>query len=390
VIPKSRPYFRLAEFLAALTPGQGVADFEAAIAAKTGAGYALAFGYAHSGFYALLKVLNLTDVEIIIPAYTCDLVAEVIVKSGNIPVFVDIDLANFNMDLDQLKQALTPKTRMVVATPMFGYPTDVVKIKQIVASEQLFILEDAALSLPGATCLHGEAGLFSFGPGKPLFAVRGGIVTTNNSDLYEKLRLYRNSQMSRLPSKEWAKRWLRLLITYFFQTDAAYATAIRLGLVNASFERSATTMADTYDTPLADFQARIGLSLLGKTDLLCAKRGERVAWYNQALAGTPNFTPAPQITGASYTYYTARIKNRDALQFSQKMYQRGIQTGRTYDYAIPNFIQYRSFAKKSFPQAKQAGREVVNLPLHLELTESKAHYIADNVRQILQKNGLTE
>jgi dTDP-4-amino-4,6-dideoxygalactose transaminase len=357
------------------------------MATKTGARYALAFGYAHSGLYALLQVLKLTNAEIIIPAYTCDLVAEVIVKTGNIPVFVDIDLANFNMDLEELLQAISPRTRMIVATQMFGYPTDVAAIRQIAASEHIFVLEDSALNLPGTSALQGEAGLFSFGPGKPLFTVRGGVVTTNKADLYEKLRDYRGRQMNQLPPKELAKRWVRLLITLFSQSDATYGLATRLGLVNISFERIATTMAESYNTAYADFQARMGLALLRQTELLRVQRCTRVAWYNQTLSNICNFIPAPMMEGATYTYYTGRVKNRDGMQFSQKMYQRGIQTGRTYDYAVPGFPQYRSYAHKSFPRAEQAGQEVINLPIHIELTEEKTRLIAENVRHILQENG---
>ena len=383
MIPKSRPYLSLQELEAALCPGVGRSAFETAIAAMVGVHYGLAFGFAHSGFYALLQVLNLKGAEVILPAYTCDIMAEVIVQTGNIPVFVDIDLADFNMDLDALKTAITCKTRAIVATHMFGYPTRIDVIRQLAGSERIMIIEDAALNLTRSTRLRGDVGLFSFGPGKPLYTIRGGMCVTNDANLYEKLCAYRDEHMNRLPFKEWAKRWGRLVVTCLSASDATYGLAIRLGLANNSFERWATTIPDSYDTVYADFQARMGLVLLKKADMLLARRQAIATAYDQKLRDIPGFIPAPLVEGASYSYYTTRVRNRDTLQFSQKMHQQGIQTGRTFDYAVPQLEKYHRYVNSRFPQAECAGREAANLPIHVTLSEAKIGLIADSVRRIL-------
>ena len=383
MIPKSRPYLGIQELLAAVSPGAGRTQFEARIALMTGARYGLAFSFAHSAFYALLKVLDLTEAEVILPAYTCDIMAEVIVQTGNIPVFVDIDLADFNMDLDALKTAITSKTRAIVATHMFGYPAHIDAIRQLAGSERITIIEDTALNLTGSTRLRGDVGLFSFGPGKPLYTVRGGMCVTDDANLYEKLGAYRDEHMNRLPFTEWAKRWGRLMITCLSASDATYGLAIRLGLVKDSFGRWATTIADSYDTVYADFQARMGLVLLKKADWLLAKRQAIATSYDQKLQDIPGFIPAPIIEGATYSYYTTRVENRDALQFSQKMYQQGIQTGRTFDFAVARLEKYRRYVNGRFPQAEQAGREVANLPIHVTLSKDQIGFVADSVRRIL-------
>jgi dTDP-4-amino-4,6-dideoxygalactose transaminase len=349
----------------------------------TGARYALAFSFAHSGFFALLKALSLTQAEIILPAYTCDIMAEVVVRTGNIPVFVDIDLADFNMDLDALRTAITSKTRAIVATHMFGYPAHINAIRQLADSEQITLIEDSALSLTGSTPLQGDIALFSFGPGKPLYTVRGGICVTDDANLYERLLAYRDQYMNQLPFKEWAKRWARLMVTYFSKSDTTYDLALRLGLLDKGRGRSPTCIPDSYATAYADFQARIGLVLLNKADLLLAKRQALVALYERKLEGIPGFMPAPIIEGATYSHYTARVKNRDAVQFSQKMYQRNIHTGRTLDYAVTCLDQYRPYVQRRYPQAEQAGQEVVNLPIHVSLGKTQVDFVADNIRQVL-------
>ncbi len=383
MIPKSQPYLGIQEMLAAVHPGIGRTQFEAAMAMMTGAHYGLAFSFAHSGFYALLKALDFAGAEIILPAYTCDIMAEVIIRTGNIPVFVDLDLSDFNMDLDALKTAITPKTQAIVATHMFGYPTRVDVIRQLVGSERITIIEDAAMYLTGSTRLRGDVGLFSFGPGKPLYTVRGGVCVTDDADLYEKLKAYRDQYMNQLPFKEWAKRWARLVITYSTQHAFVYRLALRLGLVSKGFRHSTTCMPDSYATAYADFQARIGLALLDKANWLLDKRRAIAAWYDHNLQGIPGLAPAPVVEGASYTYYTARVQNRDAVQFCEKMYQRDIHIGRTFSYALTCLAPYRPYARRQCPHAEQAGHEIVNLPIHANLSEKQADFIADNIRQVL-------
>ena len=172
MIPFYRPYYNHQELLAALRPGPARREFESAMATRAGARYGLAFAYGHVGLVAAFKALGLTQAEVILPAYTCVVMARAVVASGNRPMFVDIDLADYNMDISALKRALTPRTRAVVATHMYGYPTDVDAIRAAVGDERVLIIEDSALSLHTLSSesggLRGDLGLFSFGIGKPL------------------------------------------------------------------------------------------------------------------------------------------------------------------------------------------------------------------------------
>ncbi|MDH4137811.1 MAG: DegT/DnrJ/EryC1/StrS family aminotransferase, partial [Anaerolineae bacterium] len=218
MIRKYRPYLDLSDILAALRPGTGRNEFESAVAARVGARYAVAFAYGHSGAIASLKALGVTEAEVILPAYTCTVMADSVVASGNRPVFVDIDLADYNMGLDAMKATLTLQTRAIVATHMYGYPTNVDAIREAVGDERVLIIEDRALGLLtstlGTTDLRGDIGLFSFGPNKHLFTVQGGVIATNSIDLYEKIKACRDREMDHLPAAVWIKRWMRLLFSY--------------------------------------------------------------------------------------------------------------------------------------------------------------------------------
>lgn len=401
MIPKGRPQLGLSDLLFALFSGASRHDFENAVAAKAGARYALAFAYGHTGFYALLKALRWTQAEIILPAYTCKVMAEVIVATRNIPVFVDIDLHTYNMRLDGIEQAITPKTRGIIATHMFGYPGDTEAIRQIAGGKDILVVEDAALTFPGSTVgpggLQGEIGLFSFGPGKPLFTLRGGVMVTNDDGLYERLLSYRDRELNRLTPKERVTRWALLIVHYLLSKRAIYGLTWRLNLSKETISRAARKQPENdvshsllalpgdYGTRYTDLQARIGLIQLGKSDFILARRRALARLYHTLLQDISGLVPAPLVEGASFTPYTVRLQDRDVVQFCQRMRAAGIETGRTFSYALPALKAYRPFARGQkarghYPCAEQVGRQVVNLPMYSGLTEGQVRYIAKCVR----------
>ena len=402
MIRRLRPDLDISDLLLVLRPGGTRREFEEAVAAKAGARHGLAFTYGHAGFLALLKALRLSGVEIILPAYTCRIMPDVILATGNTPVFVDIDLADYNMDLDALRSAITPRTKVIVATHMFGYPVNIDAIREIVNDEQICILQDAAQTFPGAMRdwdgLRGDVGLFSFGPGKPLFTLRGGVLVTNDTELYGQFKSYRDRKMNSLPPKQWAKRWALLMIHYLLSKNLIYGLTWRLKLSKdtfyslASLSRSAEEGQSSSDSLIpgdyairyADFQARMGLAQLRKSDFILSRRRALANLYSETLSGIPGLTPAPLVDGASYSLYTVRVRNRDAVSFYQQMRAQGIEVGSTFSYALPDLEDYRPYARGSYPNAEQAGREVVNLPAHTGVTEEQIHYVADNIRQVLR------
>ncbi len=375
-------------------------EFEDAVATVAGARHGLAFAYGHAAFYALLKVLNLTGAEVILPAYTCRIMPEVVVATGNTPVFADIDLSDYNMDLDALKSAITTQTKVIVATHMFGYPADVDAIREIATDKSVIIVEDAALMFPRSVHdlggLRGDVGLFSFGPGKPLFTIRGGAMITSDAALYERLRSYRDEAMNDLPSKEWVKRWMLLMWHYLVSHETVYGMTQRLGFSKKGLHALTSRLRPSSDgarhpaslipgdfaTRFTDFQARLGLVQLRKADRVCSCHQTLTKRYDEALHGISNLTPAPVVEGASYALYPVRVKNRDAIHFIQKMRARGIETARVFN-DLSNLTRFQRYARDSYPRAEQAGREAVSLPVHTGLTEQQTHYIADGIRQVL-------
>lgn len=395
MIPFYRPYYNHLELLATLRPGPARHEFESALAARAGARHGITFAYGHVGLIAAFRALGLTQAEVILPAYTCLVMARAVVASGNRPIFVDIDLADYNMDISALKRALTPRTRAVVATHLYGYPTDVDAIRAAVGDKGVIIVEDSAVSLHTLSLedggLRGDLGLFSFGEGKPLSTFKGGALVTNSSELYEKIRAYRDKELSRPFFKTQAKRRARLLFSYLVFRGGMYGLWHRHPArptrdVSLGSNLPPGYVPDDIAMAYPHFQARVGLVQLGKLDSILAKRRALAELYDRELGSVPGLGRAPIIKGATYAYYNLRIRRRDEINFPLRMRAQGVAVDQTFDYTLPSLKPYRPYAEGSYPHAEQAAREVVNLPIYPDLSLAKARYVAECTRRALQES----
>ena len=142
LIPRFKPNLDLIEIIKPLFLKYKPKNFEKKFSKKFNFKYSLAFPYGRSALWAFFKSMNLKNKEIILPAYTCSVVAHAIKISGNIPVFIDVDLETFNFDTSMLEKALTKKTRMVVAVSILGNPCALDSIREFCDAHDLYMFED--------------------------------------------------------------------------------------------------------------------------------------------------------------------------------------------------------------------------------------------------------
>jgi dTDP-4-amino-4,6-dideoxygalactose transaminase len=288
---------------------------------------------------------------------------------------------------------VTPRTRAVIATHMHGYPADMAAIRREIGDERILLIEDAALALrPAQTDAMpvADVTLFSFGRGKQLYTISGGVLVTNSASLYERVKAYRDAEMNRLPASVWRRRSLQVLTAYLAQSAILETALSRLketgpvkqardavGLVRAVMPRD-------YATPYADFQGRLGLAQLDKLEQVLARNSALAEFYSNELADVAGITPAPIIPGAAYARYALRVERRDEIGFSRRMYALGVEVGLNFNYALPCLEPYRAYARGYYPRAEQAAVETVNLPLYPGLQLDEAHYAAECVRKVMQ------
>ncbi len=379
MIPRLRPAFGSKEMAAALSFWkEGVEAFESAFARKIGTRHAVSFSYGRSGLIALLHALEIENREVLMPAYTCVVVAHAVVRSGNRPKFVDSADSGFNMDLDKLLSKISPETGAVIATHLYGHPLDLRRLRNL-SERGIPVIHDCALAVGSASegipiAPEGAAAFYSLNVGKPLSTLYGGVVTTNDSNLYEKLLDVR-TRMNRPPARgRSAARWFYLAAQTMAFTPAVYEFTERLARHTPLldpwlkyYDEDKIDLPSDAQEHLPPLQARIGLAQLDRLEWIQQKRREIVRRYNDSLQGIPNLTLPPFSEEAGYSHYTVRVPDRD--RFTEILRRRRIDTGWMFDYAVPDLAVYRNGTPGGYPNAEKIAREAVNLPLYPTLSD---------------------
>ena len=191
-----------------------VRKFENNFSKWSGAEYSL---FVSSGSAANLLLIDAmkekyhwgSDAEIIVPAVTWTTNVSPIIQLGMTPVFCDVNLEDLSFDYDMLSKLITDKTKAIFITHLIGLPADIGLINNICSGKDIKIIEDCCESL-GAQILNnkvgnfGDGGTFSFYWGHHMTSIEGGMVITNDKDLFFIMRMKRSHGMAReLPESEW-------------------------------------------------------------------------------------------------------------------------------------------------------------------------------------------
>lgn len=341
--------------------GQAVADFEHQLAAYVGTQECVACNSGTDALYMAIRALDIkAGDEVITTPFTFIATAETISAARATPVFVDIDPVTYNLDLDQVTAAITPRTRAIVPVHLFGHPIDMTTLGAIAREFNLFIIEDCAQSTGTEWASQqvgsiGHIGCFSFYPTKNLGACGdGGALTTDDPELAQRLRVLRDHGRTDVYYHEEFGLNSRL--------DAIQAAilSVKLPFLNQWIEQR-TVIASRYQAGLENLEA---------IALPQASTGGRSTW-NQ---------------------YTIRVKgggkvDRDTLR--SLLSDRGISTN--IYYPLPLHLQpvYQSghFAlsetARSFPHSEQAALEVLSLPMFPELTPEQQDIVITALKDCL-------
>jgi dTDP-4-amino-4,6-dideoxygalactose transaminase len=249
--------------------------------------------------------------EVVIPAYTCPAVASAVLKAGLKPVLCDINLTGFGFSLEQLDARVGRNTLATVVVHLFGYPANVRDVLSLCKSRGAFVIEDAAQAFGNSTLesethklgLLADAGFFSFGRGKPLTAVHGGLVVTPSQEISRGIsRVYETLHS---PGRaETAAYLLRLGVYSLFYNPSLYWLPERLpflGLGETVFEP---------DIDVSKGHAAAALVLYDQLDSIeedKRTRAENAAWYASSLSG---FTKPPGTPGFPFSRYPAIFESK--------------------------------------------------------------------------------
>ena len=346
---------------------------------------------------ALTRSMDDRRREVIMPAYTCPSLAKVTLAIGLQPRLVDMNIASFGFDKAALEVALGPQTLAVMHVHPFGIPVEVASILPLVEQHGAVLIEDAAQSM-GAR-LHGRPvgslghfGLYSLGPGKPISAGGGGIVTINQEDAFAAI----NHNWEELPTSAAPSSALAVLRLAAFSAafhPLGWWLATRAGAHKVGNHEAAQGYAMA---PLSAAQATVAASQIIRLDGINQARRRRAAkllaylsrhqeltfpgidltsgdaiWQPLAAEAEPIFLRLPLL--ASNTAQRDRLF--DAL------WSAGIGVGKMYQ--KPLTAAFPQLASYSCPNAEQIADRLLTLPTHHYLTDADMQRIRDVVDQIL-------
>lgn len=324
--------------------GPQMKAFEQEIAQYCGTTEAVAVGNGTDALMLTLKAFGIgPGDEVITSPFTFFASAETIAQVGATPVFVDIDPVTLNMDLNQLENKVTARTKAIIPVHIFGQMLDVERVMEIAARHDLKVIEDAAQAL-GAEYRGrkagsiGHAGTFSFFPTKNLGGYGdGGMIVTNDEYLAARLRMLRFHGCQ----------------TKYYHEEIGF------------------------NSRLDEIQAAILRVKLKYLDQWNQGRRDKAQTYNDLLAGTPVAVPGVDPNAVPiYHLYVIRTSERKSLM--EKLTQAGVANA--IYYPVPLHLQraFRNLGckKGDFPVAEQASEEALAIPCYPELTQEQQQEIA--------------
>lgn len=375
MIPRFKPAIGIQEYLAALHPPSklDVEHFEQSFAKLMGQNYGIAFPFGRTALMLLLEALKLKNKEIICPAYTCVVVPHAITYSGNIPVFIDCERAGFNMDLDIAEKAITRKTGAIIATSLFGYPVNLDHLDAIQKRHpHIYIIQDCAHSFSAewngrAVQKRGIAAFFSLNISKTLTSIFGGIITTDNKNLFHILKQMRTRRLQNPPITKSLNRFLYFLVVSPAFWEPLYGLVNKLersGLLNHFvnyYDEKKIDMPKDHLLKMSPIEARVGRININRYNNIIETRKSSAQYYFGHLADSPDFKLPPNVVGATYSHFVVRVKNR--ISWLGDAIHKNIQLGKLIEYSIPEMKVYGEHNPEKYPFAAKYARTAINLPV---------------------------
>lgn len=367
-VPLARPWFTNEEPEAAyevvkskwIIFGPKTEEFERQFAAKMGVKHAIAV---NSGSSALLVAQAAAGIErgheVIVPNMTFVSTATSCIYLGAKPVFADINLSTYCIEVNDIEKHITEKTKAIIPVHYAGQSADMAEILGIARPHHLIVIEDAAEAhlseYNGIKCGSiGDMGIFSFTPSKPMTTSEGGMITTDDDELAERCHLIRNFGD-----------------TGKFQWD----------MLGSNFR-------------MPEVMGAIGLAQLKKLDEAVRIRREIAHKYTQALSDIDAvITPYVRKTeDINFQLYTVRLKadkltcTRD--EFIEKLSEFGV-SARLYYPCLHRQKVFEGICEQTdaeFPNSIEYAGTALSLPIFPELTEEQIQHVISSVREIILTN----
>jgi len=341
----------------ALSQGRYVQSFEGQFAKYVGVKRAVA---ASSGTTALHIALAAIDTssndEVITPSFSFVATANSALYQGAKPIFADINPLTYNINPDQIKSKITRKTKAIIPVHYAGQPADMDPILEMAEKHDLYVIEDAA-EAHGAQYKRKKAGslgdlnCFSFYPNKNMTTGEGGMITTNDDELAEKMRMIRSHGQD--------QRYHHVMLGYNYR--------------------------------MTDLQAALGLVQLRRLDWVVAKKVEKATYYNERVGElfddriqTPYV--APYATHV-YMFYPIRFKNNATREKAiKRLEEKGIETRVAFPpiHLQPLYQSLHGYKSGYLPVTEKTCDTILCIPIYPHITHEEQDYVLSALKEVFE------
>ena len=337
--------------------GPWVSRFEEAYAAHCGCQFAVSTCNGTAALHLALLALGIgPGDEVLVPAFTFVSSANAVVYTGAVPVLMDVDPTTWNLDVEDARRKLTPRTRAIMAVHVFGNPADMAAVAALAAEYGLAVVEDAA-EAHGARWQGqpvgslGDVGCFSFFGNKLITTGEGGMLVTNRPELADAARKWGN--LSRPQGHH-----------YFHD-------------------------AVGFNYRMASLQAALGLAQLQRIEELLAKKLRNAERYLRLLVAIPGLRPQRVLPGATSSWWMVSIVVKDTFgatreDLSQHLHRRGIDT-RPFFVPLHRLPPYAS--SPPCPVAEEISQRGLLLPSGPRLEPEAIEEIVEAIGCLAQGGG---
>ena len=353
-----------------LTTGPKVEEFEKAFARAVGAKETVAVSSGTAALHAAMFALGIgSGDEVIVPAMTFAASANCVVFQGGKPVFADVDPETLLLDPKQVEKKITSHTRAVISVDYAGQPCDYDSLREITDRYGIKLVDDACHALGGSykgrsVGSLGDLNTFSFHPVKHMTTGEGGMIATDNGQLAERMRLFRNHGIaSDHRQRETAGSW--------------YYEMVDLG----------------YNYRITDIQCALGLSQLKKLPRFLARRRQIAAQYDREFGAIAEIHPLGKSQEALHAYHLYVVKTifpgrKDGREeFFRRMRQKGIGVNVHY---IP--VHLHPFYRERFgtapglcPIAEAEYEKIVSLPMYPAMDDEAVDKVITAVKKTVKE-----
>jgi dTDP-4-amino-4,6-dideoxygalactose transaminase len=337
---------------ASIEGGPKVREFESRFASFIGSKYAVAVSNGTAALHLALLAAGVgPGDEVIVPPFTFVATATAVLLVGAKPVFADINPETYNIDPENVRKVISSKTKAIIPVHLYGLPADMDPIMEIANDYNIIVIEDAAQAHGASYKGHmvgsiGHMGCFSFYATKNMTTGEGGMVTTSSKEYWERLRMLRTHGQVK-----------------------GYDPHI-LG----------------YNYRMPEIEAAIGLIQLSKLPRFLEIRKRNANVLSEMLSDVKGIRLPYEPSGSKHSWYLYTISvNKDRDMLLKKLNSIGIGASVYYEIPVHLTPLFRGigFSEGMFPNAENAARQVLSLPIHPGLSENDMVFIYENVKKFL-------